>query len=57
MRTDELLSRVECYVAVRKALGYAVRSEEKLLRRPSKEEFAQDFFQTCGSIRDVSGTD
>ena len=32
MRTDELLLRVECYVAVRKALGYAVRSEEKLLK-------------------------
>src|SRR5215469_14688978 len=32
MRTDELLSRVECYVAVRKALGYVVRSEEKLLK-------------------------
>jgi hypothetical protein len=32
MRTDDLLLRVECYVAVRKALGYAVRSEEKLLK-------------------------
>ena len=32
MRTDALLLRVECYVAVRKALGYAVRSEEKLLK-------------------------
>jgi len=32
MRTDELLLRVECYVSVRKALGYAVRSEEKLLK-------------------------
>jgi len=32
MRTDDLLLRVQCYVAVRKALGYAVRSEEKLLK-------------------------
>ena len=31
MSTGDLLLRVECYVAVRKALGYACRSEEKLL--------------------------
>ena len=32
MSADDLLLRVECYVAVRRALGYAVRSEEKLLK-------------------------
>ena len=32
MRTVDLLLRVECYVAVRKALGYVVHSEEKLLK-------------------------
>ena len=32
MSVDDLLLRVECYVAVRRALGYAVRSEEKLLK-------------------------
>src|ERR1700693_4783150 len=32
MSTGELQLRVECYVAVRKALGYACRSEEKLLK-------------------------
>ncbi len=31
MSTGDLLLRVECYVAVRKALGYGCRSEEKLL--------------------------
>jgi integrase/recombinase XerD len=32
MSADDLLLRVECYVAVRRALGYAVHSEEKLLK-------------------------
>lgn len=32
MSTGDLLLRVECYVAVRKALGHACRSEEKLLK-------------------------
>jgi len=32
MSTGDLQLRVECYVAVRKALGYACRSEEKLLK-------------------------
>ena len=32
MSTDELRVRVKCYVAVRSALGYVVRSEEKLLK-------------------------
>ena len=32
MSTGDLLLRVECYLAVRKALGYACRSEEKLLK-------------------------
>ena len=31
MSTGDLLLRVECYIAVRKALGHACRSEEKLL--------------------------
>jgi hypothetical protein len=32
MSTGDLQLRVECYVAVRKALGYGCRSEEKLLK-------------------------
>jgi integrase/recombinase XerD len=32
MSTGDLLLRVECYVAVRRAIGYAERSEEKLLK-------------------------
>lgn len=32
MNSDELRLRVECYVAIRRALGHLVRSDEKLLK-------------------------
>ena len=32
MSGEELFVRVECYVGLRRALGYVVRSEEKLLK-------------------------
>ena len=32
MSSKDLLPRVECYVGLRHALGYVVRSEEKLLK-------------------------
>ena len=32
MSSEDLLFRVECYVGLRHALGYVVRSEEKLLK-------------------------
>ena len=32
MSSKDLLFRVECYVGLRHALGYVVRSEEKLLK-------------------------
>jgi hypothetical protein len=45
MNTNDLLLRVECYVGLRHALGYTVRSEEKLLK---------DFVQFL-KARDVAG--
>lgn len=32
MSSKDLLFRVECYVGLRHAMGYVVRSEEKLLK-------------------------
>ena len=32
MSVSDLLLRVECYVALRSAIGYTVRYEEKLLK-------------------------
>ncbi len=51
MSTAELLLRVECYVAVRRALGYATRSEEKLLK-----DFVQflELNKVSGPIRALS---
>jgi integrase/recombinase XerD len=45
VNTNDLLLRVECYVSLRRSLGYIVRSEEKLLK---------DFIQFLNS-RNVSG--
>ena len=49
MSTGDLQLRVECYVAVRKALGYACRSEEKLLVRFERRQ------QSSGSVRQHMG--
>lgn len=45
MSTNHLVRCVECYVGIRRALGYGVRSEEKLLK---------DFVQFLNA-RDISG--
>jgi integrase/recombinase XerD len=51
---NDLLLQVECYVGLRKAIGYSVHSEEKLLK-----DFVASLFSgtVCGPIRAQTAVD
>ena len=67
MSGEDLFLRVECYVGLRRALGYVVRSEEKLLKDfvrfvqaqaipgPIRAQMALDWACAPSSGRGLSG--